>query len=65
MAQAIASERRMRKKLEQINTLSANLLEKVDQFSGLFDADGDNASLLDQIQNTTAKLAELSARNSL
>ena len=42
-----------------------DLLTKVDQLSDLSDTDGDNPSLLDQIQNTTAELAELSAQKSL
>jgi two-component system phosphate regulon sensor histidine kinase PhoR len=65
MAQAIASERRMRKKLEQINILSASLIEKVDQLSvdsSISGRNGETESVLRQIQDMISELAGLSAQ---
>jgi len=66
MAQAIASERRMRKKLEQINTLSSGLVEKIEQLSVASNPSTgaiDDVPILVQIQDMAVELAKLSEQD--
>lgn len=68
MAQAIASERRMRKKLEQINNVSSDLVKKLVQLpvasnpnpAGLTEQ---NAQMLSQVQDMVQELMHLSEQD--
>jgi PAS domain S-box-containing protein len=65
MAQAIASERRMRKKLEQINALSTSLAKELIQLPvasnpNRIDLAEQNAQILGQVQNMVRELMHLS-----
>lgn len=68
MAQAIASERRMHKKLEQINNLSLSFAKKLNQFSLVSnstpaDLIEQNAQMLSQVQDLVRELIHLSGQD--
>ena len=68
MAQAVASERKTRKKIEQINSLSTDLAEKLSllpadsDFAGA-DLNGYKTDLLGQIQDITQELVRLTEQD--
>ncbi len=68
MAQAVASERKTRKKIEQINSLSSDLAEKLSLLPAApdiagADVDGYNADLLSQMQDITQELVRLTEQD--
>lgn len=70
MAQAIASERRMRKKMEQINDLSTNLAKKLIQLPLTSNPDSaglteQNVHILGQAQEMVRELMRLSAQDAV
>ena len=67
MAQAIASERRMHKKMEQIKLLSTELAEKLNRqqseaFVAGLDGLGDNTGVLDELNGIVQELVKLTEK---